>query len=421
MGDMKRSVLFIFSFYFLLFVMGGDLARAFDVRDVRVGVHPDKTRVVMDLSAMQDYRAFTLSDPYRIVVDMPHFNWSPLISNDNLKKSGIKAVRHGKLNDGLSRIVFDMGEPVQLVSAFGLPGAGDKANRLVVDFKPTTASSFKSGKASLIGTLGWSADSAVPIAGAVIMPKASGIVVPQPKPVKRYTAPAKKPIIVIDAGHGGQDPGAVSGRIHERNITLALALALKKQLQSSGRYDVHLTRSGNSFIKLSERVNIAKRRDADLFISLHADSIGKPSVRGASIYTLSETASDAQTAKLAARENKVDLIAGIDLSHEDKDVAGILLDLVQRDTMNQSSYFAEVLVKQFRRDGIRLLDRAHRHAGFAVLKAPDIPSVLIEAGFVSNRQDAKLLMSKSYQDKFARSVAGGVTAYLEHVQKNNKL
>ena len=171
-----------------------------------------------------------------------------------------------------------------------------------------------------------------------------------------------------------------------------------------------------NFIKLRDRVIFARRHEADLFISIHADSIRNPKIRGASIYTLSEKASDAQTARLAARENKADLIAGVDLQHEDADVANILIDLVKRDTMNQSKFFAESLVKTFQSSGIRTLENPHRYAGFAVLKAPEIPSVLIEAGFLSNRKDARLLDQKEYRSKIAKTIASGVDHYIARVQ-----
>jgi N-acetylmuramoyl-L-alanine amidase len=228
-------------------------------------------------------------------------------------------------------------------------------------------------------------------------------------------------VVVIDPGHGGQDPGALAaGGIYEKTVTLAAAKQLKQKLEESGRYQVFLTRDRDVFVKLGDRVKIARKHKADLFVSIHADSIDKSDVRGMSIYTLSNTASDSQTEKLAARENKADLIGGVDLSHEDKDVANILIDLVMRDTMNQSKFFANTIVTQMNKAGVKTLERPHRFAGFAVLKAADIPSVLIEIGFMSNPKEARALNSPEYRHKITKAIQAGVDAYFDKVQKNNK-
>lgn len=411
MGVMRYLLSFFLFVLAFVCVAGGGFQQALaqDVLSVRVGQHPDKFRLVIDLSQATDFRAFTLGQPDRIVVDLPQFGWKAAGRVDLPTVSGMKSVRHGVLNSGVSRIVFDMAMPVQIKSAFLLPAGNGKANRLVVDFVRNAANLPQKEVFGTLetGAVPWGGDLAV---NAQDSQSAMG----SPVPPQR-AAPAKKPIVVIDAGHGGQDPGATSGSYHEKNITMALARALKQDLEATGRFEVHLTRGSDHYIKLYDRVKIARGHNADLFISLHADSIGKSDVRGASVYTLSEKASDAQTAKLAARENKADLIAGIDLSHEDADVAGILLDLVQRDTMNQSNYFAEKIVKHFASSGIKTLENPHRSAGFAVLKSPDTPSVLVEAGFISNRQDAQLLSTQAYQNKVAHSISEAVQSYFERV------
>jgi N-acetylmuramoyl-L-alanine amidase len=209
--------------------------------------------------------------------------------------------------------------------------------------------------------------------------------------------------------------------VFEKNVTLAMARELKRQLEETRAYRVHLTRDSDIYLKLHERVDIARARKADLFISLHADSVNRANIRGASVYTLSEKASDQQTALLADRENRADLIAGVDLSGEDKQVAGILVDLAMRDTMNQSSFFANTLVSDLRRSGVSILEKPHRHAGFAVLKAPDIPSVLIEMGFLSNRSEAGKLSDAAYRSRFAHALVGGIGAYFDQVRRNQRL
>lgn len=376
---------------------------ALDVNNIRVGLHSDKTRIVIDVDREADFRAFVLENPNRVVVDMPHFAWQAPSQITQEAKSVVAAVRHGDVSSETSRIVFDVKQETEIISAFALPAAAGKSDRIVIDVRPVGTGQSASSQA-------YGAYDAADVAPAVQA-------TPPAVPAKKASPPRKK-IVVVDPGHGGQDPGATSGRTYEKHIVLALGKALKSELERTGKYTVYMTRDTDRFIKLHDRVKFARRKNADLFVSIHADSIPKSNVRGASIYTLSEKASDAQTAKLAARENKADLISGIDLTHEDKDVAGILLDLVQRDTMNQSNFFAEKLVSSFKRDGIRILDNPHRSAGFAVLKAPDIPSILIEAGFVSNRHDAKLLTQSSYQKKVAKTIAQGVDAYLSQIDKN---
>jgi N-acetylmuramoyl-L-alanine amidase len=210
-------------------------------------------------------------------------------------------------------------------------------------------------------------------------------------------------MIVIDAGHGGVDPGALGNGVMEKNITLAVALALKKELLASGRYRVALTRDSDIYIPLRDRFKIARDNGADLFISLHADSHNDPFMRGASVYTLSETASDAEAADLANQENKSDIIAGVDLSKQSGMVTDILIDLAQRDTINQSNTFAVSLVSELKSDTL-MLEHSHRSAGFAVLKAPDVPSVLIEMGYVSSQKDEALLSDKQHQSRLARAI-----------------
>ena len=192
-------------------------------------------------------------------------------------------------------------------------------------------------------------------------------------------------------------------------------------LESTGRYEVHLTRHNDTYLRLYKRVDFARNKKADLFISLHADSIGKSNVRGASIYTLSEKASDAQTARLAERENRADLIAGVDLSHEDEQVANILVDLAMRDTMNQSNFFAGTLLDRMRSSNIRILEKPLRHAGFAVLKAPDVPSVLIEIGFMSNKYEAEQLARPAYRDQIGRALVSGIDSNFEKIRRNQRL
>lgn len=393
MGLMRLNL--FLPFFLILFALP---ALALNVQDVRVGAHPDKTRLVIELDHETQFRAFTLQGPDRLVVDLPSFNWLPA-SVALPQGSAITNVRRGALSANTGRLVFDLQKSSAITSSFILPAAGGKPARLVLDFIDSAAGSSK-----IWG--GYLANESLVSEPTPVAPIAEAPAAPPPK--RDY-------VIVIDAGHGGKDPGATHGSIREKHITLALAKALKQQLEAKDGFEVHLTRDKDIFIKLHERVNIARRYNPDLFISLHADSIAKSSVRGASIYTLSEKASDSQTARLAARENKADLIGGIDLNHEEEDVASILIDLVQRDTMNQSNYLAERLAENMKSNGVRLLQNPHRSAGFAVLKAPDVPSILIEAGFVSNAQEAKLLNQPAYRNKLAGMIADAFEDYLNYI------
>lgn len=409
-------------------------ASALDIRDVRFGVHGDKTRLVLDLSEPVDFRSFTLGDPVRLVIDLPTFTWS-LGAVSQARKAGATAVRHGNLTAGISRIVFDMSQTIAIENAFTLPAAEGKPHRLVIDFSRVDATTFAQSKNIVFGNLNQnSAYENRPLQNQGSIPPAASsndsstnlefnaAPLPQNKPAPLMDKPREKPLIIIDPGHGGIDPGAVgTNGLREKDVVLGLARALKKELEDSGQYKVLMTRDKDIFIKLGDRVKFGRQAGGDLFISIHADSIPNPEVGGASIYTLSETASDAQTEKLAARENKADLIAGIDLSVEDQDVANILVDLAMRDTMNQSKFFAGKLVTTLPSNGLKLLERPHRFAGFAVLKAPDIPSVLIEAGFMSNNREAQRLNTNDHRTRFAKALHRGIDAYFEQVRKNQRL
>jgi N-acetylmuramoyl-L-alanine amidase len=223
-----------------------------------------------------------------------------------------------------------------------------------------------------------------------------------------------KPLIVIDAGHGGKDPGA-SGQNgeQEKMITLAFAKQLASVINGSGRYRAKLTRDGDSFIMLGERVEIARRAGAALFISLHADSAPGSQAEGLSVYTVSETASDKESAKLAESENNADSIGGLDLGNQEKVVADILTDLARRETKNKSTDLAQSITRSMQRSNVRMLKDPHRFAGFRVLKAPDTPSVLIELGFISTPEEAAQLKSSAHRERITRAILGGVDGYFE--------
>jgi N-acetylmuramoyl-L-alanine amidase len=229
----------------------------------------------------------------------------------------------------------------------------------------------------------------------------------------RPTAPTRPPprIIVLDPGHGGVDPGAISPRgIYEKSITLASARELARQLEATGRYRAVLTRSRDVFVPLRERVARARRSHADLLLSIHADALPDRDLRGLSVYTLSDRASDRETAALAERENRDDFVAGLKLSRQPREIGAILLDLARRQTNNRSLALAGSVVGELGR-AVPLLDKPHRSAGFVVLTAPDVPSALVELGCLSNRDEERLLPQPAYQQRLAKALLRAIDDY----------
>ncbi len=434
------------------------------VTDAKLGVEPDLTRVVLDLSGKTGFKVFALADPMRVVIDLDEVDWQIPAGRKLQGRGLVAAMRYGLFKVGTSRIVLDLAAPASVVQVSLLEKTADAPERLLIDLKPIDEAAFMGQiKRTLFAGDGSAATAptqtaeAVPEAGAgakikepalaqegpvgdagapssdpdpLAMPvsaKSQGdiavpdvadadaaILVPTLKPgdqpLKKKTK--RKPLIVIDPGHGGIDPGAIGNGTMEKTITLAVAKALKKQLEATGRFRVELTRDKDIYIPLRDRFKIARDGAADLFISLHADSHANAKTRGASVYTLSETASDSEAEALAAKENKSDVIAGVDLSNESKVVTGILIDLAQRETTNLSARFAKMLVKSLKKDTL-MLEQSHRFAGFAVLKAPDVPSVLLEMGYISSDEDQRLLTSKAHQKSLAKAISGAIENFFD--------
>ncbi|HNQ91497.1 MAG TPA: N-acetylmuramoyl-L-alanine amidase [Alphaproteobacteria bacterium] len=415
---MIRPVRSVFlSLLFLVLLAAVQSAFALDIKSVRFGAHPDKQRAVIELTAPTQFRAFILGGPNRIVIDMDDFAWKAG-TIPHAQGVSVSDVRFGSLGGGKGRLVFETNSPVMIQSAFLLPKQGSQPDRLVVDFQATSATISSEAGSQVMGNMRASApeqsfDIASASIGGIPLPPRKGQVSP-PARSQTFIPPAQKPLVIIDAGHGGQDPGARGANgMYEKTIVLAVAHELRKQLEDSGKYRVKMTRESDVFIPLRGRVNFARKNKGDLFISLHADSIRDSNVTGASVYTLSDKASDKETEKLAERENKSDLIAGIDLSHQEDDVANILIDLAARDTMNQSKFLANTVVQHFRTNSIKTLEGAHRSAGFAVLKAMDIPSILIEMGYLTNRGEVERLSSPQHRQKIAATIKKSIDAYFQ--------
>jgi len=368
------------------------------IMGVRIGEHQDRTRFVVEMSDPVAMRTFTLSNPNRVIIDMPLVQWH-LEAPPRPAGSGIvRSYRYGLFRSGNSRFVIDLNSPVSVSNALVVPPGGGYGYRVVVDLLPTSQAKFDA-------TAGWPPDLRA-------REEAAALLASLPPAQAQGPAMGEKHVIVIDAGHGGIDSGTngVNG-LQEKDVVLDEAQRLGRMLAGRRDYIVHLTRESDVYIPLKERVSIARNWRADLFVSLHADSNPDPGVTGLSIYTLSDRGSDAEAAALARKENQSDVIAGVDLGGGNATVAPILIDLAQRDTMNRSSRFAEDAVSILSRATAILPKQPHRSAAFVVLKAPDVPSVLIELGYLSNSGDADEMNNVHWRDRVAQSLARAIDRY----------
>jgi N-acetylmuramoyl-L-alanine amidase len=362
--------------------------------DARVAGDRERTRFIADLSKKVDVHVFALGNPYRVIVDAPDVSFQMPDGIGKQKRGLVTAYRYGLFAPGKARIVIDIAGPFLIDKAFVLEPRDDQPARLVIDLVPTDEKTFLS-KLKETKPL---AEREAPVT--------------LPPPPSR--PPDAKPVVVLDPGHGGIDPGTKSGSgITEKEVVLTFSRALKAKLEASGRYEVHLTREDDTFLALRERVAFAQKKGAGLFLSIHADYFPQEidKTTGATVYTLSEQASDDEARALAAKENFSDALAGIELpSDSDEVLANILIDLAQRETKNRSGVFARSIVGELASRGT-LHTRKIRSAGFRVLKAPDVPSVLLELGFLSNPDDEKLLTSEAWRDRTAEAVAKSIDTY----------
>ncbi|MEI6986214.1 MAG: N-acetylmuramoyl-L-alanine amidase [Rhodospirillaceae bacterium] len=480
----------------------------------RVGVHPDKTRFVLETSQRVTLRATLQGDPYRMVIDLPELAW-PGAEKPRAGNGVIRSYHVEQLQPGSLRLVLELTGPVRIGTAMVMEPSEGHQSRLVLDLarvtpdafqpdvfqpdkglvrsdhSPPVITAFKTTPKPVVSltppTLPSPALASpsppalatpalatpalanparatparatktpnavassppisliplIPIARSAPQPDqtpADESSVPQPpaqspalrlaSPALRLTsmvpppsppgigtkprriAPAGKPMIALDPGHGGIDPGATGiNGIHEKDITLATALEVRRQLEATGRFRVMMTREDDEFVALRERVARARQAGADLLISMHADSIAKSAIRGMSIYTLSDKGSDHEAEMLAAKENRADAIGGIDLSNENDLVASILIDLAQRDTRNHSRRLATLVLREAGH-GLKLLPTPDRSAAFAVLTAPDVPSVLIEMGYLSSPEDAMLLTHGAHRQRLATALVHAIDGY----------
>lgn len=395
-----RSVSFLLAF--LACWLGGAPAWAATIE--RVEIRRDSIVIRFD-QRVADASSFMLARPQRLAVDVTGATpGSPVRASG--AKGMVSAVRQSpRGTDGL-RIVFDLSRPAIVTEgSFGADGRELTLGLRTVDdarFARATADrrlrflpSFDMGRAAPARNY----EVSVPI------PRARrSLALP-----RIYGDDDSRPLVVIDAGHGGVDPGAISpvdGR-REKDVTLRIARAIRDALAKSGRVRVALTRNDDRFLVLRERYGIARRLKANLFISIHCDSVDSSDASGATVYTLSEVASDKESARLAARENKADIIAGVNLASTSADISSILIDLAQRETMNSSASFARLLGREAQ-PLIPMKPNFHRMASLMVLKAPDMPSILFETGYISNPKDAAFIDSPEGRDRIAESVRRAV-------------
>ncbi|WP_300549399.1 N-acetylmuramoyl-L-alanine amidase [Roseovarius sp.] len=349
------------------------------VRDTRLGLE-----LHLSLSQGVPYRVFTLDDPARLVLDFREIDWQGLSGAEFTRAERATGVRVGQIRPGWSRMVIDLAGPHVLDSA-GLAvervtGAGDL--HVVLGAPDAEAFAAQAGTPDLPG---WD------------LPDPEGALV-----APRRRVPGEGPLfVVLDPGHGGIDPGAQVGGVTEKDLMLQFALELKEVLLRDGRFDVVLTRDADEFVPLERRVALAHQGRADVFLSLHADALSGARAHGASVYTLSDSASDEASAALAERHNRADILAGVDLSGKDDVVADVLIDLARQETQPRAERLAKAVLATFKAQDLPLLSRPGRHAGFSVLKAPDIPSVLLELGFLSSPRDLENLRDAAWRARMA--------------------
>lgn len=372
--------------------------------DARLAGDNKQTRFVLDLDKAVRFRAFTLADPYRVVLDIPQVTFQLRAGIGTSGRGLVKAFRYGLVMPGGSRMVFDLTGPAKITKAAVLDAASGQPARLVLEFEETDRTSF----VQLLGTE--SRPELRPGIGTAASAVASAEAA---APIEAPAVTDSRPVIVIDPGHGGIDNGTQTSTESEKNLVLGFGLALRERLEKSGKYRVVMTRTDDTFIPLDDRVKIARNQSAALFVSIHADALprGEGDAQGATIYTLSDRASDAEAERLAEAENKADAIGGVNLTEEPTEVADILIDLAQRETRTFSNHFARLLLSEMK-NTVRMHKRPLKSAGFRVLKAPDVPSVLVELGYVSNKGDLEHLISEGWRSRTVGSMASAIDAFL---------
>lgn len=388
---------FIFTLAFCLMPI---LGWANVVEKVRLGQHDDRTRVVLESNKVIKPKYFHLQSPPRFVLDFDITDFKLDIGRVELPENGIiKGLREGLFQPRVTRMVVDL-EKAAVARVFNIPASKNKGHRLVIDLKPASDAQVARQKETFNRLQRKNARS---------------------QPAEIYEIFDKKSdeiVVVLDPGHGGVDPGAIGkNRTFEKHVVLQIAKKLKREIEKKENVKVYLTRDTDIFVPLKDRVKIAQRKNADIFISIHADAHNDRRIKGGSIFVLSDKASDREAARLARHANKGDAVAGLDMRHESRDVQNILIDLTQRETKNKSAILAKEILATMKKS-IEVRRDKVAFAGFRVLKAPEIPSVLVEVAFLSNVKEERRLKQRDHQTRIARSIAKGVHAFIDENRLN---
>lgn len=355
------------------------------IKDIRMWHAPARSRIVFDMDRRADFEVFTLAAPDRVVIDLTDVKINSAIPAPASTGQFIRRIRRGTPKKSTTRLVFDLDQPVRYFIRMLKPS--DRYQyRLVVDFYHRVA-----------------------VVDADKPPAPASSVLPR--------QPKSELLILLDPGHGGEDPGAVGRRTHEKNVVLKIAKKLKARIDKHPGLRAELTRTGDYYIALRTRTRIARRRQADLFVSIHADASKNKSARGASVYALSQRGASNETTKLLAnKENSSDLVGGVNLADKDNQLAGVLLDLSMTNIISESINFGRDVLAELKKIS-RVRSQRVEQAGFVVLKSPDIPSILVETAYITNPGEEKLLMSSTHQNRIAAAIAAGIARYLA---KNGK-
>lgn len=367
-------------------------AEPLEARGFKMAGDATRTRIVLNFDREPEPKWFLLRAPNRLVIDLAETRFA--LDAKELKARGlVSGVRYGSLGKSSSRLIITGKGPFTVDNFDIVANEDGDGYRLVAELAAASEREFEAALAIQAETT-----------GATATPKGDRVGQRPERAGKRFT-------IVIDPGHGGIDGGAEgkNGTV-EKTVTLTFATELRDKLRADGKYDVYMTRETDEFLRLDDRVRIARQHEADLFISIHADTINIKGIRGATVYTVSDKASDAEAQALADRENLSDQLAGIVLKEEDHQVADILIDLIRRETHSFSIRFARSLVGQLSTT-VGLINNPHRSAGFRVLKAPDVPSVLVELGYLSNAEDEEQLMSAEWRANAASSICNAIALF----------
>ena len=349
--------------------------RPANIKDIRIWHAPERSRIVFDMDRRADFAAFELQNPGRVVIDLANARLNSALPESGDTGQFIRRIRRGTPKQNVTRLVFDLDQPVRYLIQMLKPGGGYQY-RLVVDFHHRDA------------------------------------VVEAGQPPPRARDSKSELLILVDPGHGGEDPGAVGKRTYEKKVVLEIAKKLKARIDRHPGLRAELTRTGDYYIPLRKRTRIARQRQADLFVSIHADAFKNKSARGASVYALSQRGASSETAKwLANKENASDLVGGVSLAGKDTLLAGVLLDLSMTNTVNESLSFGREVLAELKKIG-RVHSTRVEQAGFVVLKSPDMPSILVETAYITNPVEEKLLMSAQHQHRIAAAIVAGINRYL---------